>query len=300
MKMHCVLGACLCAVVLAALGCANSPTEPGRQPPRPIPIPLPPAPPPPAGPTETTFTIKDGWSGVPVAGASVTAEAQTGTTDANGTIRLTVDLPNCLTVTIRAAGFLERRTCALQDVTLWPVEGAAEQAATRATAYPNDRRAGSFWGPVEVVLLPELRSRPEIVGIWTEAVGEIRRLTNSALNIQMLDKFTDYAGWEIAVADSDTVCTYTPRAEFEVNGFCIEPTTEYFVDRINVSLPLLGRSDVALRALLRAVILKPHSLPGLLNSTRPGPELSTFERKTLHMLGLRWPKRGVWPDTDLQ
>ena len=220
--------------------------------------------------------------------ANVSADAQTGVTDGDGKIQLTVDLPQCLTVTVRATGFLERRTCAWSgDVTLWPVENAAEEAATRAAAYFKDRRAGGFPGPVEIVLTPELRQRADAVAAWKEAADEVRRLTHSALDILTVDRFSDYQGWEIAPATAPTSCNHSKTVNFDIWGFCFEPTAEYFVDRIVVSPALLDRGDVALRALLRALVLSPHPLAGLLNDNRPTTELSTFERKTLHMLGLR-------------
>ena len=54
-----------------------------------------------------------------------------------------------------------------------------------------------------------------------------------------------------------------------------------------------------LRALLfMAGALNAHSDSGLMNRTRPDAELSTLERKILHMIGLRTTNL-TWPDYDI-
>jgi hypothetical protein len=70
------------------------------------------------------------------------------------------------------------------------------------------------------------------------------------------------------------------------------------VQNIAVAPSLVDRPDVALRALLYAFSLRPHQLPGLMNVARPATELSLFEKKTLHMMSLRWPAPVRWPDME--
>ena len=281
--------------VLVAGGCGGAPTTPGPPPGGPWVT----EPGPPLGPTQATVTVKDGWTLRPVAGALVSAGEHNGVTDSEGTIPLVVDRPACLTMTVRAAGFLERRTCAFGEVTLWPVIDAAEEAATRVGAYFNDRRAGAYTGPVEIVLAPELRARDEIVRVWNSAVEEAARLMNSAVKIVIVDRFTEEQGWEVALATSRPPCNHPRRMDPSIVGFCFEQTTVYFVDRIHVAPSLVDRRDVAVRATLAALVLSPHPQPGLLNAVHPAAEVSPFEQKTLHMLALRWAKRGVWPDLDV-
>jgi hypothetical protein len=76
------------------------------------------------------------------------------------------------------------------------------------------------------------------------------------------------------------------------------PTAAYFVSNAAIDPRAATRRDVALRVLLDAYALAPHPLPGLMNATRPATELSEFERKTLHMMSLRWGTEVRWPDFD--
>ena len=78
----------------------------------------------------------------------------------------------------------------------------------------------------------------------------------------------------------------------------VDTTADYFVWRITVAPGLIDRPDVALRALLHAYTLRPHVLHGLMNINRPDTQLSVFERKTLHMMSLRWPAVVEWPDLE--
>ena len=84
----------------------------------------------------------------------------------------------------------------------------------------------------------------------------------------------------------------------EAGGLCVFYTPTYFLDELQVRPDALADGSVALRGLLWwASVLNPHDGPGLLNQTRPASEISEFERKTLHMIGLRrvdlW-----WPDIE--
>ena len=87
---------------------------------------------------------------------------------------------------------------------------------------------------------------------------------------------------------------------FEVSGFCVDyDPAVYFLDHLRVRSDLLTDRSTIMRAVLSSIGIRTHSLPGLLNATRPQSELTEFERKTLGMLGQR---RGTisWPDLDVQ
>jgi hypothetical protein len=265
---------CLCAAIVLVGGCGQPPTRPA--------------------PT-ATITVKDGWTSLPVTGANVSTSEESGVTDSSGRVALR---QRC--VTVRAAGYLERRTCANGDeVTLWPAVDSSEEGATRAAAFINDRRWGGIPSPVEVVLTNGLERREDVVTAWTAAAGEVSRLLNFALTIRFVDWLAN-DGWEVTPASSPPPCQHPRQMDFNVTGICFETLPVYFVDAIHVRSDLVNRRDIALRGLLGALVLGPHPLDGLLNATHPVNELSPFERKTVHMLGLRWRQRGTWPDHDVQ
>jgi hypothetical protein len=91
-----------------------------------------------------------------------------------------------------------------------------------------------------------------------------------------------------------------PPWALETAGFCPGYAPEYdYILRINVLPDRLTDGSVALRALLNGGFgMRPHSMPGLMNSSRPDRELSAFERKTLHMIGLRQNVKVAWPDLE--
>jgi hypothetical protein len=106
-------------------------------------------------------------------------------------------------------------------------------------------------------------------------------------------------GYLVSVAPSSPPCRHNWFTwQFAIAGFCWEPTGAYFVQNISVEPSLVDHPDIALRALLYSFSLRPHQLPGLMNVTHPATELSQFEKKTLHMMSLRWPTPVTWPDME--
>jgi hypothetical protein len=98
-------------------------------------------------------------------------------------------------------------------VTLWPIQDAAEEAATRATAFVNDNRAGGYGSSSpEILLLPELRMRPEAVAAWQGAIADVHQLTDSAMSISMVEQFSEDFGAQVAAADSQGTATRLRRA----------------------------------------------------------------------------------------
>ena len=95
-------------------------------------------------------------------------------------------------------------------------------------------------------------------------------------------------------------CSVPPPWAYEIAGFCrqYDPRTAYyFLDRLQVAPGRLADAQTALRALLSEAGIRTHTLPGLMNATRPDAGFSDFERKTLGMLGFR-PLTVIWPDYD--
>ncbi len=281
---------CLALLIEAACG-SSTPTRPA--PARPGADPL--APPP--GESSRTITVTDGWSGNPVAAAKVSANDVEILTDAAGQFAVTVDSSRCLDVSVRAEGFLERRTCASAAITLWPVGDDLDAAATRAAAFTGDRRHVTWADVMEVELPPDMPA--DVVGTWQFAAGEMSRLTSSAMSIQLVRTLSSDEGFVIVPAASPAECGSAAAGNIAVAGFCITRGRAYFVDNIVVPRESIDRPDVALRALASAAgLLNPHPAPGLMNMTKPAAELSRFEEKTLRLLGLRGTMPGVWPDLD--
>ena len=276
--------------VLFAGACGDPPTAPPRelQPTVPEPSPAP------TEPVETTFTVTNGWTGQPVAGARVSAADTQMVTDSAGQVRLLKTWP-CVTMEVVATGFLERRTCATSEITLWPVADAAEQEATRSAVFSAGLLFGGS-GFLEVMLSPELRLREDVVQTWTAAAEEIRELTLGRYLFAIVDQME--WGYIIGEASSHTVCGTGLQWPPETSGFCTEPTPDYAIGKVHVAAGRLTDRSVALRVLLATnFVLRPHPAAGLLNSARPDQNLSAFERKTLHMIGLR-KNRLAWPDFD--
>ena len=275
-----------CVLLALANGCGDPPTGPAR-----IPGPV--------RPVETTFTVSNGWTREPVAGARVSANDTQLVTDSAGQVRL-MKGERCVTVEVVASGFLERRTCAMSEITLWPVADAAEREATRLAAFSNSIRYGGGWnGPVQVMLSPELRLREDVVQTWRGAANEIRQLTLGRYNFLFVAETPD-PGYIIAEASSPPVCDFRLQWPLETSGFCTE-YADYSFLIFHVVAARLTDGSVALRALLTSPVgMGSHPAPGLLNSGRPDQNLSEFERKTLHMIGLRKGVDVQWPDFDIR
>jgi hypothetical protein len=273
-----------CVLLVLASGCGDPPTSPG-----------------PVVPVETTFTVTNGWTREPVAGARVSANDTQALTDSRGQVRLVKGDP-CVTVEVVANGFLERRACVMSEVTLWPVADEAEREATRIAAFSGSIRYGGGDRPLLslVMLSPELRTREDVVQTWVGAANEIRQLTLHQYSFQFVAETPD-PGYIIAEASSPPVCGTGLGLvwPFETSGFCAEEWVDYSNLRVNVAAGRITDGSVALRVLLGAVISS-HPAPGLLNSGRPDQSLSEFERKTLHMIGLRKGVDVQWPDFDIQ
>jgi hypothetical protein len=248
-------------------------------------------------------TVTDGWTGAPVPGARVSVKGAEYLTAADGTIQVTIVAGNCLRVDITAAGFLQRRTCARTSVTLWPIADEAEMAATHDAAFPFlDRmfNASLAINDEPVVFIGGLESRADVTAAWTAAAGELASATNNKLHVRFAQKVDPGGdGFLVSIALMPPLCRHSWFTwQFSVAGFCWDPTPEYFVQNITVEPSMVDRPDVALRALLYSFSLRQHQRPGLLNVTRPGTELSSFEKKTLHMMSLRWPATVMWPDLE--
>jgi hypothetical protein len=274
---------------------------------------------PPSGPTDPwqvttpfepraamkTFTVSNGWTREPVAGALVSANGAQAETDTAGQVRLPVT-GACLKVELSVPGFLERRTCSSGEITLWPVANEREREATRIAAFNQDRLYGG--PPVvlpELALAEELQARADAVQTWTFAAAEIHRLTANGLSLwpfhspESVLNTPDW-GFVISPVAARPTCRFPVPWSFETVGFCVEHTGPgYFAYTTHVLEDRLTDPIIALRALLYiSTILKPHDMPGLLNRSRPDGELSAFERKTLHMIGLRRPVTLEWPDLE--
>ena len=260
------------------------------------------APSPPSPAASISLTVMDGWTGTPVAGAQVSGEGINAVTGTGGTLQLTLRPRSCVPLDIEAPGFLHRRTCAKPpSITLWSVADEAEAAATTKAAFTfGDRLTdqSAYAAEYGVLLRTDLRQRPEVVAVWAAAAEEIRTRTSGKLAIPMVQYLTD-EGYIVSVAGSPPACRHPWFTwNFTIAGFCWDPTSAYFITDITVAPSSLDHVEVALRALLYSYALRPHEMPGLMNVSQPALELSTFERKTLRMMSLRWPTPVTWPDID--
>jgi hypothetical protein len=247
-----------------------------------------------------TVTVTDGWTGAPVPNARVSVNGTDYLTADDGTFPLTIFAGTCVALDITAVRFLHRRTCARTSVTLWPIADDAEMAATRDAAFPFSDRMFNQSLDEPVVFVGGLESRPEVTAAWTAAAGELASVTNNKLHVRFARKVDPGGdGFLVSIAPTPPSCRHSWFTwQFSVAGFCWDPTPEYFVQNITVAPSLVDRPDVALRALLYSFSLRQHQGPGLMNVTRPGTELSLFEKKTLHMMSLRWPAAVKWPDLE--
>lgn len=249
---------------------------------------------------QTTFTIVNGWSREPVPGAAVTANGREVATDASGHVQFPAT-SGCLTIEVTAAGFLDRRTCgsaSASQITLWPVANADESGVTRKWLFNNDRISGEYMAvPMQIAIEPELAARAGMPETWRAAADAITQVSQGRIRFEWVTS-APQEGVVIVEPDTPLSCSVVPPWPFEIGGFCItyDPNV-YALDRLQVSPDRLTDGSLALRALLSEAGIKTQSLPGLMNMTRPDPDFSEYERRTLGMLGLR-PRTVLWPDYD--
>ncbi len=272
-----------CGFAIAIGACGDSPTRPGPVDPQP-------------GPQQNTITLTvlDGWTRQPVAGAIV-SHGIDAVTDSAGRVQVRVTSDVCQTVTVRAAGFLDRRTCSSSEVTLWPVADALERDATRMAVFYEDQMDSEWWSGVHLVRLSaELAEHDEIHETWQLAAAEIQRLTGGRISFRFVN--SGQADFMVTQASAAPVCRLWLAWTIETAGFCSDWGWE---SRIQVLPDRLADRGTALRALLASLTISAHSAPGLLNATAPAAELSLFEQKLLHMLGIRRLDLN-WPDYDIR
>jgi hypothetical protein len=277
-------------LVVVAVACGRSPTAPSQ-----------PSAQPDRFSGQTTFTIINGWSRAPVAGAAVTANGGEALTDALGQVQFPAPPSNCLTIEVKAAGFLERRTCGsanVRQITLWPVANADESDVTRKWIFNNDQIRGDYWSArTQIALGPELSARAGTAETWSAATDAISEVSQGRIRFQWVTSAPE-EGVLVVAADAAASCSVSPPWSFEIGGFCVKyDPNVYFLDRLQVSPDRLADRSTVLRALLSAVGIRAHRLPGLMNMTRPESDFSEYERRTLGMLGLR-PRTVMWPDYD--
>jgi hypothetical protein len=278
---------------LVAAGC-GSPTEPTPR----TPLELPPL------MATQRVSIIDGWTGAMVPNVRVRTRDIDVVADGAGHVVLEVW---CAPATFTAAGFLERRVrCLLNTVgggnavTLWPVRDDRESEATRravfaggmATAHPES---------IPTYLSAELQA-PDVLPTWQAAAAEVQRLTrNRWLTVRNGGPGVPSGGEDayiVAPSAEPSRCDQSGwSVPFEQFGFCMVWGPGYWQTTLRVPESRLTAPDVALRALLVASGARDHDMPGILNTQQPSGTVSEFERKTLHMIGLRG--RIGWPDDEL-
>lgn len=276
---------------LVVAGC-GSPTEPSPR----TPNLLPPV-------TTQRVSIIDGWTGATVPNVRVRIRDIDVVADGAGHVVLEV---SCAPATFSAPGFLERRVrCLLNTVgggnavTLWPVSDDREAEATRRAAFGAGMTA-VLPESMPTYLSTELQA-PDVLPTWQAAAAEVRRLTrNRWLTVRNggLGVPSDGEDAYIVAPTEPSRCDQSgwsvPFAQF---GFCMVWGPGYWQTTLRVQESRLTAPDVALRALLVASGARNHDLPGILNTQQPSGTVSEFERKTLHMIGLRG--RIGWPDDEL-
>jgi hypothetical protein len=276
-------------LIVIVVACGHSPAAPGQ----------------PSGSTDptgqTTFTISSGETAEPVVGAVVTANGTQALTDDAGQVRFPATWSTCVVIDVKAAGFLDRRTCGSsidRQITLWPIANANEEEDTRRWIFYYDRIDGGHWlGPTQIALAPELTARAGVAETWRAAAETLDQVSRGRIKFEWVTSAPE-EGLVLEAAVTPLSCSVAPPWPYEIGGFCVKyDPSVYYLDRLRVAPERLTDPVTALRALLSAVGIKVHTLPGLLNAARPESELSGFERKTLGMLGLR--RRTVtWPDDD--
>jgi hypothetical protein len=280
----------ICVLLACATACGGSDTTRGPAAPTTVSTP-PPAPPPPP-PGEVTYTVLDGWTREPVPGAVVNANGEQTRTDAAGHVRLFTTPPHCLRVQVLALGFLERSTCALPEITLWPIVNSDDREATRIAAfgYGDSITTTGRMMPIGVNLGAY---RPDVLRVWRAAADEIRELTSGGV-IFSFDVVGFAEGTILVTPGSVDACAKSNLKPTETLGFCWDP--RYWGDGYIV---LQDRFEdlVVARRVLASVLIYPHPTPGVMNQSQPSHEFSTFERKTLRMIGQR-PGYVRWPDFD--
>jgi hypothetical protein len=270
-----------------------------------------PAPTPPPGPP-IRVTVTNGWTKAAVPGARVTIGADIVVTDQLGQFEVPTPVP-CVPATVAADGFLERRVKCLTvttvrgsaPVTLWPVESDEERLALKTLAFDSGALVKRGFQQLDIARTVD--DRAVAIAAWQRADRILRDATAGHLtttvptNVEALQDGTIVDLWS-APAD----CTHSGTiAWFAVSGFCMGtyrgPAYPYFIELVRVAPSKVTSEAVALRALMYGFGLRPHAVPGLLNSTRPDDTLSLFERRMLHMITLRErpsPGGTAWPDTE--
>lgn len=274
-------------LIVIVVACGHSPAAPGQ-----LPVSTDSA-------GQTTFTISSGETAQPVVGAAVTANGTQALTDDAGQVRFPATSSNCAVMDVKAAGFLDRRTCGSsidRQITLWPIANADEEEDTRRWIFYDDR-IDSGWLATQIALAPELAARSDVAETWRAAADTLDLVSRGRIKFQWVTSAPD-EGLVLEAAVTPLSCSVAPPWPYEIGGFCVKyDPSVYYLDRLRVAPERLTDPVTALRALLSAVGIKAHSLPGLLNAARPENELSGFERKTLGMLGLR-RRTVIWPDDD--
>ena len=210
----------ICVLLACASACGGSDTTRGPAGPTTFNTP-PPAPPPPPPPGEVTYTVLDGWTREPVAGAVVNANGEQTRTDAAGHVRLFTTPPHCLRVEVLALGFLERSTCALPEITLWPIVNSDDREATRIAAfgYVDSITTTGRVMPIGVNLGAY---RPDVLRVWRAAADEIRELTSGGV-IFSFDVVGFVEGTILVTPGSVDACAKSNLKPTETFGFCWDP-----------------------------------------------------------------------------
>lgn len=287
---------------LTSVACSGTPTGPTPR------LPLPPS-----GSTALPengirpIAVIDGWTGAAVANVRVIAP-NGGEVVTDGAGRATVTV-SCAPATFVATGYLQRRVRCLsatvgagQPVTLWPVRDELEALETRQfVGAMRSMRATDM----PTYLGQDLQTHPDLAAVWQAAAAEVRRLTGGRWLVLVNAtadaprNSDDY--YLVTGTPSAAGCDhpwYRTRNRIDVDGFCYGTAAGYFAVELRVAAARLADPDVVLRTLLTASGAGRHALDGLMNDERPAAALSDFERKTLHMVGLRTERSG-WPDDEL-
>lgn len=249
---------------------------------------------------QVTITVTNGWTQVPVAGATVSSNIASGLTDAAGRVTLTY-VGTCPPVRVVAAGFLDRQTCGGDSITLWPASDEVEADAIRRSVFYNDLLFPNPTGtPIQLMLSEPLARRADVVDAWAAAATTIQQLSGGRVSFEF-HRNPDREV-HILIMEAGSAATCDPAATWSIDaaGFCGQRSTSWSEpDRIHVQADRVADSQVATRGLLSETwVFRPHPLPGLMNNRQPDRDFSEFERRTLHMIGLRRFRSVAWPDYD--